>query len=79
MKALLENKLPVASSCYGKGVCARCRVQVVDGADKLSKPNALEKLVRERLVDSATALEADERLSCQTRVFGDVKIHTTYW
>jgi ferredoxin, 2Fe-2S len=79
MKALLENKLPVASSCYGKGVCARCRVQVIDGADNLSKPNALEKLARERLADSSTPLEDDERLSCQTRLLGDVKIHTTYW
>ena len=79
MKALLENKLPVASSCYGKGVCARCRVQVVDGADKLSQPNALEKLARERLASSNTPLAADERLSCQARLLGDVKIHTSYW
>ena len=79
MKALLESQLPVASSCYGKGVCARCRVQVIEGVDKLSKPNALEKLARERLANSATPLEADERLSCQSRLLGDVKIHTTYW
>ncbi len=79
MKALLDKQIPVASSCYGKGVCTKCRVQVIEGATNLSKPNALEKLATERLKETNSALQADERLSCQTRILGDIKIDTTYW
>lgn len=79
MKALLEQNIPVASSCYSKGICTKCRIQVIEGPENLSKPNALEKLDRERLANSKSALKDDERLSCQSRVLGDIKIDTGYW
>lgn len=79
MKALLDRKIPVASSCYGKSVCTKCRVQVIEGAENLSKPNALEKATMERLAGWRSEIKPDERLSCQTKVLGDVKIDTTYW
>lgn len=79
MKTLLEAGKPVASSCYGKGICTKCRVKVIENPDGLSKPNALEAATRLRVAGSATELKGDERLSCQAKVVGDVYIDTTYW
>ncbi len=42
MKSLLEAGLPVASSCDGDGVCAKCRIQIVEGAENLSSENDVE-------------------------------------
>lgn len=74
MEALLKAGLPVASSCKGDGICAKCRVRVVAGAENLSPMEPLERRVRERL-----RLAPDLRLSCQTRVVGPVTVDTTYW
>ena len=74
MQALLSAGLPVASSCHGDGVCAKCRVQVVAGLENLSKIENLEQ----NLIDR-NRLSPDKRIACQTRVFGDVTVDTAYW
>jgi 2Fe-2S ferredoxin len=74
MEALLKAGLPVASSCHGDGVCAKCRVQVVAGLENLSSVNSVEQMLRDRL-----RLASGWRISCQTRVLGDITIDTTYW
>lgn len=74
MKALLEAGIPVASSCDGDGVCGKCRMQVIDGAANLSQPTELELFLHER-----HKLKANERISCQSQVLGDIKINATYW
>lgn len=86
MKSLLEAGVPVASSCYGKGICARCRIDVSIPSDAnqlaaggLSRENPLEKQTRERLSETTQALANSERLSCQTKVLGDIVIDTPYW
>jgi 2Fe-2S ferredoxin len=80
MQSLLSAGRPVASSCYGKGICSKCRVKVISGAENLSRPNALEKLTRTNLSKTSSALSEDERLSCQCRLINnDVTIDTGYW
>lgn len=74
MQSLLAADLPVASSCHGDGVCAKCRIQVIGGAANLSPENDLEKFLREKF-----ALRKNVRISCQTQVLGDVEIDATYW
>lgn len=74
MAVLRQNKIPVASSCQGDGICGRCRVQVYSGEQKLSAPNETEIFLRVR-----EKLKANERISCQTKVLGDLLIDTTYW
>ena len=74
MEELLRANLPVASSCHGDGVCGKCRVQVVQGAENLSKIAAVEELVRDRM-----KMAKDYRLSCQAAVLGDLRIDTAYW
>jgi ferredoxin len=49
--------------CGGRGFCTSCRVEVLFGAEQLSRVSALE---RERLGNDAGRL----RLACQTTVHG---------
>lgn len=74
MQVLLENGVPVASSCGGDGVCAKCRIEIVDGQANLSPQNDMELFLRER-----HRISKEERVSCQTTVLGDITIDTSYW
>ncbi len=65
---------PLGNSCGGVGVCARCRVTIAEGADKLSPPTAIERRVSQR-----SNLDPDERLACQAVVLGDCTVTTSYW
>ena len=74
MQALLKAGLPVASSCLGDGVCAKCRIIIIKGHEHLSPINALETLLRDRL-----KIAKEFRISCQTQVLGDIQIDASYW
>ena len=63
---------PLANSCGGVGVCARCKVRVVAGAENLSAPTSIE-------VRFSKGFAEDERMACQAVVGGDCEITTTYW
>lgn len=74
MKTLTDAGVPVASSCQGEGVCAKCKVRILEGAENLSRENATESDLRE-----IHDLAKDERISCQSTAHGDVKVDTRYW
>lgn len=74
MKALQEAGVPVASSCRGDGICAKCRIEIVEGQANLTKPNDREKYLAERF-----RVPSSDRVSCQVEVLGDVTVDTTYW
>jgi ferredoxin len=57
---------PIGNSCGGIGVCNRCRVRIVDGADNLTPRTRFES-------------DAEQRLACQAIVLGDCTITTSYW
>jgi ferredoxin len=65
---------PIGNSCGSVGVCGRCRVLVLAGAEKLSPPTMIE--IR---VSAQRGFAADERLACQAVVMGDVEVTTSYW
>jgi 2Fe-2S ferredoxin len=65
---------PLGNSCGAIGVCARCRVTVVSGAESLSPPTSLEDQVSHQ-----RGLSSDERLACQAVVRGPVTVTTGYW
>jgi len=68
------NSIPLAESCGGDKVCGHCRITIVDGMENLSEPDFEEiKLMREK------NFSEDERLGCAVKVYGDVKITTSYW
>lgn len=60
---------PLGNSCGGVGVCARCKVRVVEG--ELSAPTSMEARFGR--------LEEGERLACQAVVMGECVVTTTYW
>lgn len=74
MKSLLDAGIPVASSCNGDGVCAKCKIAITQGAENLSMENEVEIFLIQKF-DIAENI----RISCQTQVNGDITIDTTYW
>ena len=66
--------VPLGNSCGGVGVCARCRVRVLEGAENLTPATAIETRF-----GNARGFEPDERMACQAVVTGDCTVTTTYW
>ena len=66
--------VPLGNSCGGVGVCTRCKVRVIDGAENLSPATSIE--VR---FGSSRGFAEDERMACQAVVLGDCAVTTTYW
>jgi ferredoxin len=64
--------VPLANSCGGVGVCARCRVRVITG--ELSPRTSVEARFGE-----PRGFAEDERMACQAVVLGDCTVTTTYW
>jgi len=71
---LNQNERPVASSCCGQGICTRCLLNIASGLENLSKENELEVKMRNR-----HKFTENYRLSCQTKVLGDITIDASYW
>lgn len=74
MQFLLDQQIPVASSCLGDGICSKCRVRVVPGNISIGTASEIEKntLKRNKCAD-------DERLSCQITINSDLEVFTSYW
>jgi ferredoxin, 2Fe-2S len=66
--------VPLGNSCGGVGVCARCRVRVVEGRPNLTPPTSIETRVA-----AQRGLDDDERLACQAVVKGNCTITAPYW
>lgn len=66
--------VPLGNSCGGIGVCSRCKVRVVAGAENLTAPTSVEARFA-----SARGFAADERMACQAVVTGDCEVTTAYW
>jgi len=65
---------PIGNSCGSVGVCGRCCVRILAGAENLSAPTTIELRV-----SAQRGFGADERLACQAVVMGDVEVTTSYW
>lgn len=74
MDGLRNSGMPVASSCGGEGICGKCRIDIILGHNNLSPINDKEEILRAR-----QNFTANQRLSCQCFVLGDVTLDTTYW
>ena len=71
---LRRKNFPIASSCQGDGVCAKCRIIVLRGSEHLTPPSPAEvKLI------GREAIERNERLACQVCASDEIEITTTYW
>jgi len=66
--------VPLGNSCGGIGICARCKVRVVAGAENLTPPTSVEARWA-----AARGFAEDERMACQAVVRGDCVVTTSYW
>ncbi len=57
------------SVCGGRGRCSTCRIRVLQGADRLAAPDALELRTLRRI-----AAAPDVRLACQVRPANDIAV-----
>jgi ferredoxin len=74
LRFLQSQNIPVGSACGGHGLCASCKVTVLQGERNLSSPND-----REVDLNVRNSLQRHERISCQCSVLGDIEITTSYW
>lgn len=74
MHQLLKNSIPVASSCHGEGICGKCKIKIIDGADNLNPETELESRTK-----SLNKINANERLCCQLFITAPITIDTSYW
>ncbi len=58
----------VHDRCGGMGACCNCVVTVLNGMDNICPKNVVEEAV--------FYLDANDRLSCQCKIHGDVVIKT---
>ena len=74
LDAARRAAVPLGNSCGGVGICARCRVRILEGADALASMTSVEIRVTQQ-----RGCTPDERLACQAVVRGDCAVTTSYW
>ncbi|MCA9509638.1 MAG: (2Fe-2S)-binding protein [Myxococcales bacterium] len=74
LEAARAAGLPVASACGADGVCARCGMRVLEGADALAPETPREVEIKRR-----NRIDAELRLACRTEVRAPLVATTTYW
>ena len=68
-------------NCRGFGLCCSCRVHIKDGIQNVSKQGFWEKFNLMNILNpfgffARLGHEEDLRLSCQTKVEGDIEVET---
>ena len=74
LQATLAAGLPVASACGENGACARCGLEIVEGADSLEPESEREARIKAR-----NRIDPELRLACRVRPKGDVTVRAQYW
>lgn len=74
LEAAREAGLPVASACGADGICGRCGMRVLEGAESLESEGERERELKRR-----NRIDAELRLSCRVRVAGPLVVTATYW
>ncbi|HUO84688.1 MAG TPA: 2Fe-2S iron-sulfur cluster-binding protein [Thermoanaerobaculia bacterium] len=65
LRCALHAGIEISHVCDGDGACGTCRIEVIEGWDRLT-PQTHDELSRE--------MTAPYRLSCQTRALGDIVV-----
>lgn len=74
LQACLAAGLPVASACGENGACARCGLEIIEGADSLAPESEREIRIKTR-----NRIDPELRLACRVRPEGDVTVRARYW
>lgn len=63
-------------NCYGHGTCGTCRVLIKNDTMKNCSPKGFFEKTRLALSWFALGVENEVRLSCKTKVMGDIEVYT---
>ena len=75
LEAARRAGLPLASACGAEGICGRCGLRVLAGADALSLETEEEARAKQR-----NRIGEALRLACFTAIeTGPVEVTTRYW
>jgi ferredoxin len=74
LDATIAAGLPIARSCGAEGVCAKCALSIVEGAEHLS-PEAPD----ETRLKARNRVEPADRLACRATLCGNVTATASYW
>ena len=74
LDAAREAGLPVAQTCTGEGVCARCGMEILAGGDDLAPESEDETRAKAR-----NRIETKLRLSCLLKADRDLTVPAPYW
>jgi adenylate cyclase len=74
LEATREVGLPIASACGENGACARCGLEIIEGAANLADETARERVIKER-----NRIDPELRLACRVRPSDDLTVRASYW
>ena len=74
LEAARRAGLPVASACGADGICARCGLAILEGAEGLPAESE-----RESRIKDANRIDEDLRLACRIRLECDLVVTAPYW
>lgn len=70
LDAALDNDIQLTHDCGGNCTCSTCHVVILEGMEHLSPKDEAEQ----DQLEMAEGLTLTSRLSCQSRIFGDVTL-----
>jgi len=74
LDAAREAGLPVAQTCTGEGVCARCGMRILQGGEGLDAESPAETRAKAR-----NRVDENLRLSCLILADRDLTVTAPYW
>ena len=74
LDAARQADLPLARACGAEGLCGRCGLTVLEGAETLTGESALEARAKQR-----NRVSPGQRLACRVGVAGDLVVTASYW
>lgn len=74
LEATRRAGLPLASACGAGGLCARCGLSILSGAEGLDPESEAERLAKQR-----NRIDPTLRLACRIDLSSDLVVTATYW
>ena len=74
LDAARQAGLPLARACGAEGICGRCGLTVLEGAERLAPESPLEARAKRR-----NRVSGETRLACRVAVDGDLVVTASYW
>jgi len=66
--------LPIASACGSDGLCGRCGLEILEGAEALGAESDDEQRSKRR-----NRVDASQRLACRVILSADARVRASYW